>query len=178
MLTATTLIARGLVALKVLVVNGPAMRKVTRSLLQSIGVRTIYEATDGRSGLHAICTLRPDVVVLDWEIPSLSGPQVMRAVRAPNEFPRPDVPVIMLTCCGERSLVLEAVNLGVNELLLRPVSSQALLARFISIIANPRRMVRIGDYYGPEPRRRFSVKSKSGIRAGHGRSFIAFHDGN
>ena len=53
---------------------------------------------------------------------------------------------------GERSRVIEAVNVGVNEFLLKPVSTNALLGRFVSIIAKPRRMVRKGDYYGPEPR--------------------------
>ena len=59
----------------------------------------------------------------------------------------------MLTGHGERSRVMEAVNVGVNEFLLKPVSTKALLARFVSLIAKPRRMVRKGDYYGPEPRR-------------------------
>ena len=48
-------VAQKLVALKVLIVDDePTMRKVTRSLLQAIGVRTIHEANDGNSGLEAI----------------------------------------------------------------------------------------------------------------------------
>ena len=64
-------VAQRLVALKVLIVDDePTMRKVTRSLLQAIGVRTIYEANDGNSGLKAIRTLLPDVVIVDWEMPA------------------------------------------------------------------------------------------------------------
>jgi two-component system, chemotaxis family, chemotaxis protein CheY len=155
-------IARRLEALKVLIVDDEhAMRKVTRSLLQAIGVTNIHDANDGRSGLEAVCTLAPDVVILDWEMPGLNGPEFMRRVRSPHDFPMPDVPVIMLTGYGERSRVVEAVRLGVNEFLLKPVSSKALLARLVAVLTNPRQMVRRGDYYGPEPRRLSSYKPEA-----------------
>lgn len=152
-------IARRLMALKVLIVDDEhAMRKVTRSQLQAIGVRNVCEASDGRKGLQEICTARPDVVILDWAMPSLNGPEFVRQVRSPDSFPRPDVPIIMLTGHGERSRVIEAVNLGVNDFLLKPVSTKALLTRLVSLITKPRPMVRKGDYYGPEPRRMSSYK--------------------
>jgi two-component system, chemotaxis family, chemotaxis protein CheY len=152
-------IARRLQALKVLIVDDEhTMRKVTRSLLQVIGVRNIHEANDGRSGLEAICTLAPDIAILDWQMPSPNGPEFMRRLRSPGNFPLPDVPVIMLTAYGERSHVVEAVKLGVNEFLLKPVSSKALLARLVSILTKPRRMVKKGDYYGPEPRQLSTYK--------------------
>ena len=47
---------------------------------------------------------------------------------------------------------LEAVRVGANEFLVKPVSAQALLDRLIAIVAKPRPIVQIGDYYGPEPR--------------------------
>jgi two-component system, chemotaxis family, chemotaxis protein CheY len=157
--SAANQLARRLEALKVLIVDDEhTMRKVTRSLLQVIGLRNIHEASDGRSGLGAICTLAPDVVILDWEMPRPNGPEFVRAVRSPDSFPLPDVPIIMLTAYGERSRVVEAVRLGVNEFLVKPVSSKALLARLISILAKPRRMVKTGNYYGPEPRQLSSYK--------------------
>ena len=159
---ASEILRQQLEALKVLVVDDePTMRKVTRSLLQAIGVKTIYEANDGNSGLEAIRTLGPDVVILDWEMPSPNGPEFMRAVRAPDSFPMPDVPIIMLTGHSERSRVLEAMQLGVNEYLIKPVSSTALLARIVSILAKPRRMTKQGDYYAPEPRKPTPLKPES-----------------
>src|SRR5579863_3360969 len=146
-------IARQIERLKVLVVDDePAMRKVARALLQSIGIANIHEARDGRDGLEAICVRAPDIVLLDWEMPSPNGPEFMRMLRSPGTFPLPDVPVIMLTAYSERSRVVEAVQLGVNEYLLKPVSSTALLARIVSILVKPRPMIKQGDYYGPEPR--------------------------
>jgi two-component system, chemotaxis family, chemotaxis protein CheY len=157
-------VAQKLVALKVLIVDDePTMRKVTRSLLQSIGVRTIHEANDGNSGLEAIRTLLPDVVIVDWEMPRPNGPEFVRTVRSPDTFPLPHVPIIMLTGHSERSRVVAAVNLGVNDFLVKPVSTKALLGRLISLIANPRRMVRIGDYYGPEPRQLSSLKPETEV---------------
>ena len=158
----TSQISRRLEQLKVLIVDDePAMRKVTRALLQTIGVRNIHEANDGKSGLDAICMRAPDLVLLDWEMPSPNGPEFMRTVRSPGKFPLPDVPIIMLTGYSERSRVVEAVRLGVNEYLLKPVSSSALLARVVSILARPRRMMKQGEYYGPEPRKLATYKPES-----------------
>jgi two-component system, chemotaxis family, chemotaxis protein CheY len=155
-------IATQLASLKVLVVDDEHnMRKVTRGLLLAIGVRKIHEANDGASGLEAIRALAPDVVILDWEMPSPNGPEFVRQVRSPGKFPLPDVPIIMLTAYGERSRVLEAVRLGVNEFLLKPVSSKALLARVVSVITNPRRIVKKGDYYGPELRKLSAYKPEA-----------------
>ena len=149
-----TQIARQIERLKVLVVDDePTSRKVAHALLQSIGIRDISVAGDGRTGLEKICVRAPDIVILDWEMPSFNGPEFMRAVRAPGKFPMPDVPIIMLTGYGERSRVIEAIRLGVNEYLLKPVSSTALLGRIVSIVVRPRRMVKQGDFYGPEPRK-------------------------
>jgi DNA-binding response OmpR family regulator len=100
----------------------------------------------------------PNVVILDWEMPGLTGPEFVRQVRAPGKFPMPDVPIIMLTAHGERSHVIDAVRVGVNEYLLKPVSSKALLSRIMSVLINPRPMVKVGDYYGPEPRKIWSYK--------------------
>jgi CheY-like chemotaxis protein len=157
--SAATQIARQVSGLKVLIVDDEAsMRKVTRALLQSIGIHDLYEASNGTRGLDLICVRAPDIVILDWEMPSPNGPEFMRRVRSPGNFPLPDVPVIMLTGYSERSRVVEAVNLGVNEYLLKPVSATALLARIVSILKKPRRMLKRGDYYGPEPRKYSAYK--------------------
>jgi CheY-like chemotaxis protein len=141
-------------ATKVLVVDDEHyMRKVVRTLLMSIGVRTIYEAPDGPSGLEHIRSMAPDVVILDWEMPGLDGAGFVRMVRSPDTFPFPDIPIIMLTGHGERRRVIEAVQIGVNEFLLKPVSSKALQDRLVSVLAKPRALIKSGDYYGPAPRR-------------------------
>ena len=140
-------------ATKVLVVDDEHyMRKVVRTLLMSIGVRTVYEAPDGPAGLELIRTMAPDVVIVDWQMPGLDGAGFVRMVRSPETFPFPNVPIIMLTGHGERSRVVEAIQIGVNEFLLKPVSSKALHGRMVSILTKPRTVVQAGGYYGPLPR--------------------------
>ena len=140
----------------VLVVDDNAfMRKMVRSLLTNIGVRKVYEASDGIAGLEVIRAASPDIVILDWEMPLLNGAELVRIVRSPGVFPVPDVPIIMLTGHVERWRVIEASRLGVNEFLKKPVSGKSLLDRIIAILTCPRAMVRLGDYYGPEPRKLF-----------------------
>jgi DNA-binding response OmpR family regulator len=140
--------------LKVLVVDDePYMRKVVRTLLISVGVRHVFEAPDGVSGLESIRTIGPDLVIVDWEMPGLDGCGFARMVRSPQTFPYPDVPIIMLTGHSERSRVVAALKMGINEFLLKPVSSKALLDRVRAVVLNPRPMIQHGNYYGPAPRK-------------------------
>jgi two-component system chemotaxis response regulator CheY len=83
----------------------------------------------------------------------LSGMEVMHIVRAPGIFPRPDIPIIMMTHRAERSSVVKAIQAGVHEFLLKPTSPKALRDRLTSIVIKPRRMVQVGEFYVPEPRR-------------------------
>lgn len=141
-------------SLCVLVVDdNPYMRRMIRTLLVNCGVKDIYEATDGIVALDSIRTVAPDVVILDWEMPLLSGPELVRIVRSPGVFPIPDVPIIMLSHHGERWRVVEAVKLGVNEYLTKPVSAKSLYDRLVAITLMPRANVQLGDYYGPKPRK-------------------------
>ena len=63
--------------------------------------------------------------------------------------------------CGTRAEMaddedIEAVRLGVHEYLIKPVSARAIYDRLVSILAEPRPVVQMGDYYGPEPRKLFA----------------------
>jgi two-component system, chemotaxis family, chemotaxis protein CheY len=141
-------------SLVVLVVDdNQYMRKMIRNLLMNCGIKDIYEAPDGISALDAIRTVAPNVVILDWEMPLLSGAELVRIVRSPGVFPIPDIPIIMLTGHCERWRVIEAIKLGVNEYLTKPVSAKAIYDRLVSIMTQPRPVVQLGDYYGPEPRK-------------------------
>ncbi len=78
------------------------MRKLTRMMLMNIGAKTIYEAGDGVAALDIIRTANPDVAFIDWDLPLLSGAQVVRIVRSPDVFPKPHLPIIMLTADANR----------------------------------------------------------------------------
>jgi len=128
------------------------MRRLTRGMLMNLGARVVVEAVDGLAALEAIRTCDPDVMFLDWDLPVLDGMEVIRIVRSPGVFPRPALPIVMLTNRSERSCVMQALRAGVHEFLLKPVSSKALADRLSAVLNNPRKLVRNGTYYGPEPR--------------------------
>jgi CheY-like chemotaxis protein len=128
-------------------------RKLTRMMLMNIGAKSIYEAADGVVALDIIRTASPDVAILDWEMPLVSGHDLIRIVRSPGVFPKPDLPMILLTAGADRVRVNEAIRLGVHEFLCKPTSPAALRDRLVSIIVKPRPMVQIGKYYVPKLRR-------------------------
>jgi two-component system, chemotaxis family, chemotaxis protein CheY len=139
--------------LGILVVDeNPYTRKITRSMLMNMGAKTVYEAADGVAALDVIRSANPDIAILDWTLPLLSGPQVIKIVRSPDVFPKPHLPIIMLTACAQRSQVFEALRLGVHEFLVKPTSPKSLHDRLVSILVKPRPMVRIGKSYVPQPR--------------------------
>ena len=138
--------------------SNPYMRRLTRMMLTNLGVKSIYEAGDGIATIDAIRTVNPDVMILEWELPVLDGREVMRIVRSPGVFPKPNLPVIMLSDRGLRSRVTTAIRLGVHEFLVKPISPKTLQQRLLGIMLRPRPMVRAGRYYIPMPRRRVDLK--------------------
>jgi two-component system, chemotaxis family, chemotaxis protein CheY len=124
---------------KVLVVDDEFYsRKVARTLLMAMGITNIYDADSGAKGLEALRAIAPDVVLVDWEMPVMDGAAFSKAVRNPGGFPYPNVPIIMLTGHSERWRVEEALRLGVNDYLLKPISGKLLCDRLVSILTKPR----------------------------------------
>ena len=106
------------------------------------------------AALDAVHMINPDVMIMNWHMPVLDGTEVMRIVRSPGSFSKPNLPIIMLTDIGLRSRVTAAIKLGVHELLVKPISPKTLQERLLGILLCPRPMVRAGSYYIPMPRRR------------------------
>lgn len=149
-------IASLLASLRVLIIEDNSFtRRINRALLAHVGIKTIHEAVDGISGIEAIRKYAPDLVIVDWDLPLLTGSELVRMVRSPDTFPLHDVPIIVLTCHGERWRVIEAQRCGAHEFLVKPASAQAVLDRIVSIFKNPRPMVQLKNYYGPQPRGAF-----------------------
>ena len=95
----------------ILIVDGNQYaRKLTRTMLMNVGAKTIVEAQDGVTALDLIRNGNPDVAIIEWDLPVLSGPELIRIVRSPGVFPMPDIPIIMLSAHGERWRVLKAAT--------------------------------------------------------------------
>lgn len=161
-------------SLKVLIVDDEHyMRKVVRTMLLAIGVKSVIEADDGMSGLEAIRKHMPNIVIVDWEMPLIDGAQFVRMVRSPMDFPAPDVPIIMLSGHGDRWRVVEAARIGAHEYLLKPVSTKALLERIVTILTVPRPFIQLDGYYGPAPRKMFSDTRPADKAALQGNAVLA-----
>lgn len=140
-------------ALSFLIVDDSAyMRTILRTILSSFGARKIYEAEDGATGLEKLNAYGPDIAIVDWEMPVLNGPEMVKMVRNPDSCRHAFVPIILLTAHTERHRILEARKFGVHEILRKPVSPKAIYQRIASIILHPRPFVRTTTYFGPEPR--------------------------
>jgi two-component system, chemotaxis family, chemotaxis protein CheY len=128
-------------------------RRLTKMMLMNLGAQSVYEAADGLAALDLLRNSQIDVMVLDRDIPVLTAPELLSFVRSPDLFPKPDLPVILLVTGARRQDAIEALRLGAHELLLKPTSPKALQDRLLSVMLNPRKLVRIGNAYVPEPRR-------------------------
>lgn len=140
-------------AMTFLIVDDSAyMRTILRTILTSFGARKIYEAEDGADGLEKLNAYGPDIAIIDWEMPVLSGPEMIKFLRNPDSCRHAFVPVILLTAHTERHRIIEARKFGVHEILRKPVSPAALYQRIMAIIMHPRPFIRTSSYFGPEPR--------------------------
>lgn len=142
------------------------MRTIIRTILQGLGVREIFEAEDGGVGLEKLEQLSPDILIIDWVLPILDGPELVRLVRNPNH-PMGTVPIIMISSYAEKHRIMEAKQLGVHEFLRKPFSAKDMYLRIVAATSMDRPFVRTDNYYGPAPRE--SVTR----RAGDGSSDLA-----
>lgn len=127
-------------------------RRLTRNMLIGLGMRSIIEVGDGLSALEAITSSNPTLLITDWELPSMSGIDVIRRIRSPGSFRFPDLPILMLTTRTERRYVVQAMAYGANEFIAKPTSTSTLRDRLISVLCHRRAMVKFGDFYVPKPR--------------------------
>lgn len=80
-------------SLSIIVVDDQySARKLIRLILLNLGIRNIFEASNGRAGPEAIRTVNPDILILDWEMPIMNGPEVVRLIRV-NKRPRVTPPL-------------------------------------------------------------------------------------
>lgn len=142
------------------------MRRVIRALLHGFGAREVLEAEDGASGLESFMAHGPDVVILDWEMPILDGLEVARMIRTPSNSINPYTPIIMVSGHSEKNRVNQAREAGINEFLVKPISSKALYDRVFAVVANPRNFVKTKTFFGPDRRRNASVQYSGHERRG------------
>ena len=108
---------------KVLVADDSStMRKIILRSLAAVGVPGAVEAADGEEAIVAFQGGEFDLVLTDWNMPGKNGLEVVQEIRKTNK----DVPVIMVTTEAEKSRVLEAIQAGVSDYLVKPFTADTL----------------------------------------------------
>lgn len=96
----------------------------------------VAEARDGEDALIAVRERRPDLIVLDWMLPAVSGIEVCRQLRRRGETR--DVPVIMLTAKSEEADRIRGLDSGADDYLIKPFSPRELVARIRAVMRRTR----------------------------------------
>lgn len=140
------------------------MRKLVTSVLDALGVGTIFAATDGDMGFAQFCQHNPDIVITDWHMQPTSGLELVQKIRRNPKSPNRMVPIIMMTGYSALPRVEIARDVGATEFLVKPFSAQDLARRIAYVINAPRDFVETQQYFGPDRRRRVSADFKGTVK--------------
>lgn len=109
--------------MKILLVDDSrTIRNIQKNTLKTLGHTDVMEAADGLEALAAIEQQRPDLMLVDWNMPNMDGITLVRKVRESDQT----LPMIMVTTEAEKSRVLEAVKAGVNNYVVKPFTADTL----------------------------------------------------
>jgi two-component system chemotaxis response regulator CheY len=115
---------------KVLIVDDSRIiRNVMKNILaeRKMPEESIREAPDGREALKILMEEPVDLVLLDWNMPNLSGLELTKTLRAMDKYKA--LPIIMVTSEAARYNVVEAAKAGVSDYIVKPVTGRAVLEK-------------------------------------------------
>jgi two-component system phosphate regulon response regulator PhoB len=112
-----------------------ALSTLLRYNLEREGYR-VFEAKDGEEALILAEEVKPDVVVLDWMLPELSGIEVCRRLRGRGHMR--NVPIVMLTARGEEADRIRGLDTGADDYIVKPFSMTEFLARLRAVMRRVR----------------------------------------
>lgn len=119
--------------IKILIVDDFAtMRKVIKNLLRQTGYQNVVEAEDGVVALKELKSQKIDFVISDWNMPNMTGIELLRAVRADSELS--SLPFLMVTAEALQQNVVEAVKAGVSNYIVKPFTAEVLSEKIEKII--------------------------------------------
>ena len=126
----------------VLIVEDEApLLTLLRYNLEKQGFR-VDEAADGQEALLRVAEARPDVILLDWMLPSLSGIEVCRQLRRRAETR--DLPIIMVTARTEDQDAVRALDIGADDYIAKPFAMEHVIARIRALLRRSGRVASKG----------------------------------
>jgi two-component system phosphate regulon response regulator PhoB len=112
-----------------------ALSTLLRYNLEREGYR-VFEARDGEEALILADEVKPDLVVLDWMLPQLSGLEICRRLRGRGDMR--NVPIVMLTARGEETDRIRGLDTGADDYIVKPFSMTEFLARLRAVMRRVR----------------------------------------
>jgi two-component system chemotaxis response regulator CheY len=111
--------------MKILIVDDfSTMRRIIKNLLRDLGFTNTSEADDGKTALPILQSGSFDFLVTDWNMPGMTGIELLKAVRADERLS--GLPVLMVTAEAKRDQIVEAAQAGVNGYVVKPFTAAAL----------------------------------------------------
>lgn len=111
--------------MKILVVDDfSTMRRIIKNLLRDLGFNNTSEADDGQTALPMLQSGNFDFLVTDWNMPGMTGIELLKAVRADAKLAT--LPVLMVTAEQKREQIVEAAQAGVNGYIVKPFTAEVL----------------------------------------------------
>jgi two-component system phosphate regulon response regulator PhoB len=104
----------------------PAIRQMLAFTLAGEG-HSCLQAADAEEAHTAVCDAKPDLILLDWMLPGISGVDLARRIK--RDPKTRDIPIIMLTAKGEEADKVRALDTGADDYITKPFSTRELLAR-------------------------------------------------
>lgn len=103
------------------------VRKVARKILEELGF-VCSEAEDGKQAMESCATKMPDAILLDWNMPIMSGIEFLRRLRKMSGGENPKV--IFCTTENDLAHIQEALSAGANEYIMKPFDSDIIQNKF------------------------------------------------
>ena len=111
--------------MKFLVVDDfSTMRRIVRNLLKELGFTNVQEAEDGVEALKKLRSEAFDFVVSDWNMPNMTGIDLLKTIRADDALKH--LPVLMVTAEAKRENIIEAAQAGANGYVVKPFTAATL----------------------------------------------------
>ncbi|EGY25485.1 response regulator [Desulfovibrio sp. A2] len=111
--------------MRVLVVDDfSTMRRIIKNILRQLGFTNVVEADDGTTAWEVLNKDRIDFVISDWNMPKMTGIELLRKVRASEEFA--DMPFLMVTAEAQQENVIEAVQARVSNYIVKPFTAETM----------------------------------------------------
>lgn len=118
--------------MRILIVDDfSTMRRIVKNLLNDLGFSNTAEAEDGNAALAALRASKFDFVVTDWNMPGMTGIELLKNIRADPALAK--LPVLMVTAEAKREQIIEAAQSGVNGYIIKPFTAATLQEKLAKI---------------------------------------------